>query len=965
MIQSEKVQMKKTSADIGGDLGQIVRGDVFVDMLHRAAYSSDASIYRIIPACVLVPRDIDDIVATVKYAAENNVPVVARGAGSGVAGESLSSGIVLDIRRYMNRIISAEQNGKIVFTQPGVVLDDLNGFLSQYKRKIGPDPSTSNRAVIGGCVANNATGAHSLQYGYMADYVESLETVLSDGSVVEFQNDFEPSEKSGTAGLIAGKCLAVLSDNEEVIKKALPHSKRNRSGYNIAGICRNGRIDMAKLLAGSEGTLAIFTKIKLRTVELPRVKVLLQLEFDSLEKMAHAAVVIVDSSASACELMDKTLLDMARDALPQYRDILPSAEAVLLVEHAGDAEQQVKEKIEKTNSAVGKLAINRKIIFDTEQQNRLWKSRNDAVPLLDRKRTRKRPVPFIEDVSVDKSKLAEYISGIGRIGKRYGISLSYYGHAGDGELHIRPYLDLSRQTDVQKMVAVANEVFSLAWSLGGSISGEHADGLVRAAFVRSQFGDEFYDVLCRIKNIFDPAGIMNPGKIINSDPDIMIKDLKAEDEFLPERLQTDLLFEGDELLTELERCNGCGLCLTKETDLRLCPVFRALDDELGSTRAKANVLNLWMKGKINEKDFESDEFKKFLDLCINCKLCSIECPSGVDVSKLMVAARAQYVKRKGLKRAEFTLSRNRYLSVLGSKFSSLTNFIMRIRPFKWLLEKAAGLDRRRQMPVFSRGSFLKRARKYLAKLGAVEKPAGKVAYFVDTFVNYNDHELGFAVIDFLRHNDIGVILPKQRPVPLPALCYGDIKTAKKDLAFNVRHLAQAVKAGYAIVCSEPSAALCLQKGLRHFVAGEDAGLVSENTFELMNYLFDLYKEGKLKPAAEKLTGEFAYHAPCHLFALGTTGASIKLLDKLCGLKVNDLKAGCCGLAGTFGMQKDKYELSEKISENLRDALKRTPAKIVLTECAACGMQIEHISGKKAVHPIKLLAECYGKKGRPS
>ncbi len=957
--------MKKSAADIGGDLKQIVRGDVFVDMLHRAAYSSDASIYRIIPACVLVPRDIDDIVATVKYAAENNIPVVARGAGSGVAGESLSSGVILDIRRYMNRIISNEQDGSSIVSQPGVVLDDLNTFLSKYKRKIGPDPSTSNRAVIGGCVANNSTGAHSLRYGYMAEYVESLEAVLSDGSVVEFQNDFEPSAKPDTAGSIVGKCMEVLSDNDEVIKKALPRSKRNRSGYNIAGIYHDGRIDMARLLAGSEGTLVIFTKIRLRTVKLPKAEALLQLEFDSLEKMVQAIPVIVDSGASACELMDKTLLDMARDALPQYRDILPSAEAILLVEHAGDTEHQVKEKIEKTSSAVGKLAVDRKIIFDTEKQSRLWKSRKDAVPLLDRKKTRKHPVPFIEDVSVDNSKLAEYIAGIEKIGKRYDICLSYYGHAGDGELHIRPYLDLSRKADVQKMVALANEVFSLAWSLGGSISGEHADGLVRAAFIRSQFGDEFYEVLCRIKNIFDPAGIMNPGKIINSDPDIMIKNLKAEDNFLPERLQTDLLFEGDELLTELEQCNGCGLCLTKEKDLRLCPVFRAIDEELGSTRAKANILNLWMKGKISEKDFESDEFKKFLDLCINCKLCSVECPSGVDVSKLMVAARAQYVKRKGLKRAEFALSRNRYLGMLGSKFSGLANLFIRIRPFKKLLEIVAGLDKRRQMPAFNRGSFLKKAKKYLAKLGPVEKPVGKVAYFVDTFANYNDHELGFAIIDYFRHNNIDVTLPTQRPVPLPALCYGDIKTAKKDLAFNTEHLARAVRSGYTIVCSEPSAALCLQKELRHFVAGEDARLVSQNTFELMSYLLGLYKEGKLKPAEKKLTGEFAYHTPCHLFALGTTGASIELLDKLCGLKAVDLKAGCCGLAGTFGMQKDKYELSEKISENLRDALKRTPAKIVLTECAGCGMQIEHISGKKAVHPIKLLAECYGKKSGSS
>lgn len=956
--------MKKTPADIGGDLRQIIRGDVFADVLHRAAYGSDASIYRIVPACVIIPRGVDDIVAVVKYAAESYIPISARGAGSGVAGESLCSGIVLDTRQYMRRILSIEDNARVVVCEPGVVLDDLNAYLSTYGRKIGPDPSTSNRAVLGGCVANNSTGAHSLQYGYMDDYVEYIEAVLADGSVVEFTNDFEPTTKQDVVNSMAKKCLEILSDKDKIIKKALPHSKRNRSGYNIAGICHNGRIDMARLMAGSEGTLAIFTKIKLRTVELPKTKVLLQLEFDSLEKMTKAVPVIVDTGASACELMDKTLLDMARDALPQYKDLLPSAAAVLLVEHISDTRQQLKEKIEKTDSAVGKLACARRTVFDAERQKLLWKSRKDAVPLLDRKKTAKHPIPFIEDVAVDSTKLGQYISGIQDIAKRFNISVSYYGHAGDGELHIRPYMDLSQQSDVKKMVALANEVFSLAWSLGGSISGEHADGLVKAAFLREQFGDRFYEILCLIKNIFDPAGIMNPGKIINSDPDIMIKNLKAENKFIPERLQTDLLFNDDELLIELGQCSGCGLCLSKETDLRLCPVFRALDEELGSSRAKANVLDLWMKGEITEKEFESPQFRKFLDLCINCKLCSVECPAGVDVSKLMIAARAQYVKRKGLKPAEFILSKNRYLGMTAAAAAKFSNFMMNMPAVKWVLEKTVGLDRRRQMPSFEQGSFLRKAQKYLIKLEPIQKPVDKVAYFIDTFANYNDHELGSAVIDVLRHNDIDIILPKQRPIPLPAIVYGNIKTVQKDLEYNIKYLAEAVVAGYKIVCSEPSAALCLQKELRYFVAGEDAKIVSENTFELMNYLLGLHNEGKLKTAGEKLTGEFAYHTPCHLFAFGSTGASIELLEKLCGLMVSDLKAGCCGLAGTYGFQKDKYELSEKISEGLRDALKKSSAKVVLTECSACAMQIQHISDKKTVHPIKILADCYGRTKKP-
>ncbi len=953
--------MSEAPEKIAADLAEAVRGDVFADVLHRAAYSSDASIYRIVPECIVVPRDSRDVAAVVKYAGGQGIPMAARGAGSGVAGEALCSGIVLCFTRYMNKIISVGDDGGTVVCEPGVVLDDLNNCLAGYGRKIGPDPSTSNRAVVGGCVANNATGAHSLQYGYIGDYVESVEAVLADGSVVEFKNDFDPAgAKDDKAASIAKECISILSGKEAVIKKALPESKRNRSGYTIAGICHNGKIDLARLLAGSEGTLAIFTKITLRTVAVPAAKGLLQLEFDSLEKMAGAVPIIVDSGAAACELMDKRLIDMAIEALPEYRDILPGGAAVvLLVEHTGETQDEVREKIKNTDSAVGVEANGRRIIFEPEAQKRLWKLRKDAVPLLDRKSGGKHPVPFIEDVSVRNSRLAEYISGLEEIGRRYDITMSFYGHAGDGELHMRPYLDLSEPAEVKKMLAIANEVFSLAWSLGGSVSGEHADGLVRAAFVRRQYGDEFYELLCKIKNVFDPDGVMNPGKIINSDAEVMVKNLKAGHKVLPERLKTDLLFEKDELRFELEQCSGCGLCLSREADLRMCPVFRALGEELGSSRAKANILRFWATGDLDEKEFESDEFEKFLSLCVNCKACSLQCPSGVDISKLISAARAEYVRRKGLKRAELALSHNRYLSMLGSIFSPVSNFVMSLAVFKWFLEGMVGLDRRRGMPRFERGSFLKKGRKYLASCPAIEKPIDKVAYFVDTYANYNDHELGLAVLGVLRHNDIEVILPKQLPAPLPAICYGDVKQARRDLAFNVKYLAKAVRAGFKIVCSEPSAALCLQQELRHFVAGEEAKLVSENTYELMSYLQDLSKQGKLKPATNTISQEFVYHQPCHLLAIGGGGASIELLSKLASVPVVDLKAGCCGLAGTFGMQKKNYDLSLEISKSLREALEKSSTKNVLTECAACKMQIEHISDKLVRHPIKILAEAYG------
>jgi len=953
-------RMSEGPQQIASELSKAIRGDVFADILHRAAYSTDASIYRIVPQCIVVPRDAADISVVVKYAAARGIPLAARGAGSGVAGESLSSGIVFDMTRYMNRIVRVEGDGATVVCEPGVVLDDLNKHLAAYGRKIGPDPSSANRATVGGCVANNATGAHFLQYGYIGNYMESVEMVLADGSIAEFRNDLDPKQVADEkVSSIAGRCVALISQNQAVIAKALPKSRRNRSGYNIAGVCHDGRVDLARLLAGSEGTLGVFTKIKLRTVPVSAAKGLLQLEFDSLKKMAEAVPIIVDSGASACELMDKTLIDLAFAALPKYRDILPAgAIAVLLVEHIGDTQQQVREKIAKTDAAVGNLASGRRIVLDPQEQQRLWKLRKDAGPLLYRKRSRKHPAEFMEDASVDYRRLGEYIAGLQEISRRYGIEMSFFGHAGDSELHLRPYLDLGDPADVRKMQAIAKDVFALVWSLGGSISGEHADGLVRAAFVRQQYGEEFYRVLCKIKEIFDPNNLMNPGKIINPDSDVMIKNLRREQRIIPERIKTDLVFEGDELALELEQCYGCGLCLSREADLRMCPVFRALGEEMASSRAKANILNFWASGQLSEEDFESPEFRKFLDLCVNCKACRQQCPSGVDVSALMSVARAEYARRKGLRRAERVLSNNRYLSVLGSIFSPVSNFFMRLPVFSWVLEKLTGIDKRRAMPAFVCRSFLKAGRKYLAAQKPIEKPIDKVAYFIDTYANYNDHELGFAVLDVLRANDIDVILPEQRPSPLPAVVYGDVKRAKKDLAYSVRHLAVAVRNGYKIVCSEPSAALCLKEELRHFVASEDAKLVSEDTYELMNYLLGLQVQKKLKSARKAVTQEFVYHLPCHLCAVGDETASIKLLQELYGVKVADLKAGCCGLAGTFGMQKKNYELSAKISEGLKKALESSPTKYVLTECSACKMQIEHISDKQVIHPIKVLAECY-------
>lgn len=955
----------KTAEAIGAELAGLVKGDVRVDVFNRIAYSTDASIYRIMPQCVVMPRDEADVVAAVRYAAANGIPVAARGAGSGVAGESLTEGIVLDVRRYMTQILATAEDGTWVRVQPGVILDEVNRHLAKWGRKIGPDPSSGNRAVVGGVVANNATGAHSLQYGYISEHVEKLRTVLADGSVCEFVNGMRPADcKQDEERAIVEGCLELLAPNEALIQKSQPATHRNRCGYTLNGAVKDGAVNMARLLTGSEGTLGIFLEITLRTVEAPAVRGLVQFEFASFETMAQAVPIIVESGADACELMDRTLAKMAHQALPQYRDILPlECIATLLAEHSGADEAAVREKIAATKKAVGELAVRATEYYDALRQARLWKSRKDAVPLLNRDKSDKHPLAFIEDVSVDHRRLAEYIAALTDISGKYDFPVAYYGHAGDGELHIRPYLDLRKAEDVAAMRRIAEDVFQLAWSLGGTISGEHGDGLLRAAFVRRQYGDDYYELLKGVKRLFDPAGILNPGKVVNDDPDVMVKNLRAEGMAAAAPFTTGLYFAPDEFRLEVAQCNGCGVCLATGSGARMCPVFRGTGEELATSRAKANLISAWMAAEKSGKPLDDEALKQQLALCVNCKMCSVECPAGVDVSKLVIEARTQLARHTGFSAAEFTLIHNHWLSILASAFAPLSNWVMELNVTRWLLEKTIGLDRRRRFPRFERGSFIRKAQVLLSRAKAVNSPVDRAVYFVDSFANYNDHALGRAVLEVLRRAGVQVVVPKQRPAPMPAFVYGDIKRTRRDAAYNLRQIGPYAAKGYRVVCSEPSAALCMGRELYLIDDSNVAHIVSGQTVELMEYLDELLLahsevRERLKTDAAAFAGKrIAYHTPCHLRPMRDCGLSMRLLKDLCGLDVYDLNAGCCGLAGTAGMQAKNRDLSAAISGDLKTAIDAYRPDIILTECAACRMQIETLCEATVLHPISLLNGC--------
>ncbi|MBN1436056.1 MAG: anaerobic glycerol-3-phosphate dehydrogenase subunit C [Sedimentisphaerales bacterium] len=955
---------KRDCGAIAAQLNDILRGDAWADPLTRAMYSTDASIYQIQPLCVAFPRDGADVAAVVRFAHENNLSVVPRGAGSGLAGESIGPGIVIDMSRYMADIVEINSAEGYVKVGAGVVLEQLNRRLAPLGKQIGPDPASGNRATIGGMIGNNSTGAHSLKYGYIGNHLRSLEVVAADGEMLRL-DALLSNGSNGKVGQWSQQVYQLLDSQRELLNRVKPKSDRNGSGYNVFAALQNGGVNLAELLAGSEGTLAVVTEATIGIVDLPRHKALLQVNYDSLGNMARAVAEIVKADPYACELMDESLLKLARDAYKQYHDVLPGdVAASLLIEVDGDSEGEIDKKLTRMTQLVRGLpsnsqSVSLKEIRDKNLQSRVWAARKAGVPLLFRNKSALQPIPVIEDVAVSPEQLAEYLEGLSEITHRMDIPIAYYAHAGHGELHPRPYLNLHEGRDVKKLRQLADEVFALVWKLGGTISGEHGEGLVRAGYIRQQYGDEMYEVFRQIKQIFDPEGTLNPGKIINDDPEVMTKDLRFSYAQPFDGRPLNLQWRDDEFTREVEQCNGNGLCRSSDPLLSMCPIFRATGNEAFSPRAKGNLMRHWAYGLLDSDILASPEFKAVADMCVNCKMCALQCPSLVNIPKLMLEARAAYVKEHGLTRTQFMLTRSEFMSRMGCTFGPLANMFLQASWFRRILEWVGGLDHHRAMPRFKLGSNVKKLRRYLRRATPIAHPVAKVAYFVDLYATFNDHELGRCAVDVLRHNNVEVIVPPQIGVSMPAISYGAIDYARKAVEFNLKHMAEAVRDGYTIVASEPTAALCLKEEYLDIVDSEDARLVSKNALEFTEFLSQLHRQGKLVLPERPVNIKVAYHEPCHYGYMQIEGGTRQLMSLVEGLEIEELPNSCCGIAGTFGFQKGKYELSMQVGEPMLGPLRESEAEFGLTECGTCKMQMELGSGKEVLHPIKVLAKAYG------
>jgi FAD/FMN-containing dehydrogenase/Fe-S oxidoreductase len=995
-------------ARIHDDLRGVIEGELLFEPVERAPYAHDGSLYEIDPLGVVVPRTEHDVVSLVRYAVENALALHPRGAGTGVAGETLGPGLVVDFSRHLRRIVEIRPDEVVV--QPGVVVDVLNAQLAPLGRRLGPDPDLSEACTIGGMIGLDAAGPRALRYGTTSDHIAALRLVFANGETSDVATrpwlGFDDEPRDFTDVLVK-KLGALVRRSGETIARKSPSAVRNRAGYALKRAASSEGVHLGRLLAGSEGTLALVTEATLRTVPIPAAQAVVVLPFG---RFADAAATVLDclpAAPAVCDLYDRRSIRLVRDAVPAYREwIAGEAESILIVEFEGSDPDEVAGRVRAlADRAVrtGRLFAMPVEVHRRTDCDRLVRLRRVREPLLMRMRGRARPVPLFEDVVVPPEALGEFLQRLQNILKAQDVSWTLDAHAGQGLLHARPFLDLADPNDVAKLEPLATQVYDAALDLGGTISGEHGCGLLRTQFLRRQYG-ELVQVFREVKDAFDPLNILNPGKVIGDDPHLMVHNLRALpsaslampvavsapaamaaaelEPVLPPpltaaepelaELPAETATRAEPLLPPILRwgdhgpvetalgCNGCGICRSREPTLRMCPTFRALGSEAATPRAKANLVRQVAAGMVDPRLWGTDELKANADLCVHCNLCTRECPSGVDVSTLMLEAKAAFVENHGLPPGAWALSRVEFWSRLASRLPILYNAVITSRLGRWLVERVFGIAHERSLPRAHRTPFVRRAARRGMTRPQPQAAGPRVAYFVDVFANYFDQELAESVVAVLQQVGVNVFVPPgQRGSGMPALVAGDVDFARDVALQNLRALSSAVRDGYTIVCSEPTAALMIRQEYLKLTDDLDAALVAGSTMDLGQYLAGLRARGQLPLPTSPIRTRVGYHQPCHLRALDVGTPGLDLIREIPGLDVEFIDRGCSGMAGTYGLSSEHFRTSLRAGRGLLDRFRMGDIAVGATECSACRMQMEQGVTKRTLHPIKLLSLGYG------
>lgn len=946
--------MPQLTKNIFDDLKEKIKGDVFTDEIRRYMHSTDGSIFRVEPACVVYPTDRDDVVAAVRFAARYGLSVHSRGAGSGLCGSAVGKGIILDFAKYMNQLVKIDEENKYFICQPGYRFGELEKALGGKPLFFPPDPSSGEYASFGGMYGTNASGAHSVKYGNVSDYIVDAEVVLSDGTIFTFSEIAELEYSEMTSRF--RQLYDLYDENKELIEKSYPEVRYNVNGYNLRGLAKEGKLNLGKFFGGSEGTLGVVTQLKFKLLDKPKHDSLVVAYFDNIVKSAKAVQALMPSKPAGIEVMDKSLLNLARESDEKLREAIPEGmDNVLMIEYDGYTEEEVTELAEAARKLIEEqgLAVSSYTAASEEEKEKFWAVRKAAVPILYKLKGRKKILALIEDAAVPTDKLVEYFEGLYAILGKHNADFVIYGHIAKGLLHTRPLLDLKDPHDIEMLRILADEVFELVYGLGGVVSGEHGDGRIRTKYIKKQY-PELYSVFLEAKHIMDQENLLNPDIKTVYDPNQVKKYLRYGSDYGSKDLPKSCLVWDEGFAEEVEKCHGCSKCTTVTTATRMCPVYKATRDESAAPKAKANVLRALISGAVNNQAIYEEEFQAVIEKCIGCGSCAVECPSNVNIPKLAAEAKAQFNKRFGTPLENRFLAGCEFLGRSTRKFSKVMGTVMKPKTMRKAMEFVTGVTAEREFLEFSTTSLFEMTKSYKFK-----KSDRKVIYFAGCYATYIRPSVGMATIKVLEALGFEVILPEQGCCGVPHLTKGMSEAAKKKVEGNIQSWGHYVDSAEAIVVSCSSCGLSLTKEWEYVLKNADTEKVKnklKHLAELVNENFD-----KLKFKADKKMS-LAYHTPCHLKAQKSAASSINLLKKVPGVEFEDMKSNCCGMGGSWGMKSDNYELSVKIGEPMTHKLKVSSAQYGCTDCPTCTIQMEHLGGKDVKNPAEVLADMIDDKG---